>query len=59
VRALRDSFADVQSADPKKRTNPEEDYNRPAAASNLLRALSAVMTWAVPHGRSLSIHASA
>jgi hypothetical protein len=51
VLALRDSFADIPPADARKHTKPEEDYaNRPAAANNLLRALSSMMTWSSPRG---------
>jgi integrase len=51
VLALRDAFADIPPADPKKRTKPLEEYeNRPAAANNLLRALSSMMTWSAPRG---------
>jgi integrase len=51
VLALRDAFADIPPADPTKRTKPIEEYeNRPAAANNLLRALSSMMTWSAPRG---------
>jgi integrase len=51
VLALRDSFADIPPADASKHTKPLEDYeNRPAAANNLLRALSSMMTWSAPRG---------
>jgi hypothetical protein len=51
VLALRDAFADIPPADRNKHTKPLEDYeNRPAAANNLLRALSSTMTWSVPRG---------
>ncbi len=51
VLALRDSFADIPPADARKHTKPLEDYaNRPAAANNLLRALSSMMSWSVPRG---------
>jgi len=51
VLQLRDSFADIPPADPKLRTKPLEKYkDRPAAANNLLRALSALLSWSVPRG---------
>jgi integrase len=51
VKALRDKFADIPPADPELRTKPLEEYkSRPAAANNLLRALSAAIAWGVPDG---------
>jgi hypothetical protein len=48
---LRDRYADIPPAPPAILTKPVEDYrNRPAAADNLLRALSAMLSWAVPRG---------
>ena len=49
VMALRDSYADVPPADPKLAKKPlGEYYNRPAAADNLVRCLSAMLTWSIP-----------
>ena len=51
IKALRDTFADIPPADPRLRTKPLEEYkSRPAAANNLLRALSAAIAWGVPDG---------
>ena len=49
VKALRDRYADMPPADPKLQTKPLEEYkSRPAAANNLLRALSSAIAWGVP-----------
>lgn len=51
VLALRDRYADVPPADPVFATKPTDEYrNRQASADNLLRCLSAMLSWSVPRG---------
>jgi integrase len=51
VLALRDSFADMPPPSGGKRSESVKLFkNRPAAANNLLRALSSMMTWSAPRG---------
>jgi integrase len=50
VLALRDSFADVPPPGAASHGRGAEFKNRPSAANNLLRALSAMMSWSVPRG---------
>jgi integrase len=51
VLALRDHYADVPPADPARRDKPLDEYlDRRAAANNLLRCLSAMISWSVPRG---------
>lgn len=48
---LQAAYADLIPLNPADRTKPVEEYaNRPAAANNLLRCLSAVLSWSVPRG---------
>jgi len=51
VMALRDAFADIPPAAPELREKALDAYaNRPGAANNLLRALSALVKWSIPRG---------
>ena len=48
---MRDAYADLPPAPPALLTRPLDEYaSRPAAANNLLRALSAMIVWSVPRG---------
>ena len=48
---LQAAYADLIPLNLADRTKPVEEYaNRPAAANNLLRCLSAVLSWSVPRG---------
>jgi integrase len=51
IARLHEDYADLLPAEPQQRTKPDDQYaNRPAAANNLLRALSAMLSWSVPRG---------
>jgi len=51
VMELRDAYADLMPVAPGVLTKPPSAYAaRPAAANNLLRALSAMIGWSIPRG---------
>lgn len=51
VMALRDQYADIAPVDVQRQSKPLAEYkHRPAAANNLLRALSAMISWSIPRG---------